>query len=251
MSSMTPVTPPVPTHEELSYPVRVYGGRDGPLSRWLWLVKWLLILPHVVLLIPLWICFFVLSLVALVAIVVTGRYPRSIFDFNVGVLRWNWRVGYYAYNALGTDRYPPFTLAEVPGYPSGLDVEYPERLHRGLALVKWLLAIPQLLIVSVLFSGGIWLSWSAGGDVWSFGGGGVVGVLVLVAAIMLTVTGRYPQPLFDIIVGLNRWGLRVAVYAALMTDRYPPFRLDVGSDDPAVPTAASAEPEVPTATTSG
>src|SRR5947208_2343282 len=129
MSSMNPAMPHVPTHEDLSYPVRVHAGRNGPLSRWLWLVKWLLILPHVLLLIPLWIGFLLLSLVALVAIVVTGRYPRSIFDFNVGVLRWTWRVSYYAYNVLGTDRYPPFTLAEVPGYPAGLDVEYPERRH--------------------------------------------------------------------------------------------------------------------------
>jgi hypothetical protein len=251
MSSTTPVTPHVPTHEDRSYPIRVHAGRDGPLSRWLWLVKWLLILPHALLLIPLWIGFFLLSLVALVAIVVTGRYPRSIFDFNVGVLRWSWRVGYYAYNALGTDRYPPFTLAEVPGYPAGLEVEYPGRLHRGLVLVKWLLAIPHLLILAILFSGGAWLSWSAGGDVWSLGGGGVVGVLVLVAAIMLAVTGQYPQPLFDIIVGLNRWGLRVAAYTALMTDRYPPFRLDVGSDDPGVSTAVSGEPDVRTATSGG
>jgi hypothetical protein len=251
MSSMTPATPHVPAHEDLSYPVRVNAGRDGPLSRWLWLVKWLLIVPHVLLLIPLWIGFLLLTLVALVAIVVTGRYPRSIFDFNVGVLRWNWRVGYYAYNALGTDRYPPFTLAEVPGYPAGLDVEYPERLHRGLVLVKWLLAVPHLLIVGILFSGGAWLSWTAGSDVWSFGGGGVVGVLVLVAAIMLAVTGQYPPTLFDFIVGLNRWGLRVAAYIALMTDRYPPFRLDVGGEDPGVRAVASGEADVRTATTSG
>jgi hypothetical protein len=74
------------------YPVRAHAGWDGPLSRRLWLVKWLLILPHVLVLIPLWIGFLLLSLVALVAIVVTGRYPRSLFAFNVGVLRWTWRV---------------------------------------------------------------------------------------------------------------------------------------------------------------
>jgi uncharacterized protein DUF4389 len=251
MSSTTPAMPHVPTQEDRSYPVRVHAGRDGPLSRWLWLVKWLLILPHVLVLIPLWIGFILVSLVALVAIVVTGRYPRSLFDFNVGVLRWSWRVGYYGYDALGTDHYPPFTLAEVPGYPAGLAVDYPERLHRGLVLVKWLLAVPHLLIVGIFFSGGAWLSWSAGDDVWSFGGGGVVGALVLVAAIMLAVTGRYPQPLFDIIVGLNRWGLRVAAYTALMTDRYPPFRLDVGGDDPGVPIVANGDPEAHVAATRG
>ncbi len=251
MSSTAPFIPHVPTPEDRSYPVRVYAGRDGPLSRWMWLVKWLLIVPHALVLIPLWIGFLLLSVVALVAIVVTGRYPRSIFDFNVGVLRWSWRVGYYAYNALGTDRYPPFTLAEVPDYPAGLDVEYPARLHRGLALVKWLLAIPHLLILAILFYGGIGLSWSAGAEAWSLGGVGVVGVLVLIAAIMLAITGEYPRPLFDIIVGLNRWALRVAGYAALMTDRYPPFRLDLGGDDPGAPTAPSREPPVRSETSGG
>lgn len=224
-----------------SYPVEIEGRLDPDLSRWQWLVKWLLAIPHYVALIFLIVAFLVMTVVAWFAILFTGRYPRGIFDFNVGVMRWAWRVGFYSYSALGTDQYPPFTLKEAD-YPANFDVEYPGELSRGLALVKWwLLAIPHYLIVAVFTSGIVWAVTDTQGT--SNGaletGGGLIGLLVLIAAIALLFTGRYPRGLFDLVMGLNRWCYRVWAYAALMTDEYPPFRLDTGG----VETRQSAGPE--------
>ncbi len=216
------------------YPVRLEGRTDPDLTRWQWLFKWILAIPHLIALFFLWIAFGVLTVVAFFAIVFTGRYPKSIFDFNVGVMRWTWRVGFYSYSVLGTDQYPPFTLAQSD-YPAEFDVAYPEHLSRGLALVKWwLLAIPHYLIVGVFTSGLVW--WAAeldaGSDAVLQIGGGLIGILVLIAGFALLFVGRYPTGLFDLIMGLNRWVYRVWAYAALMTDEYPPFRLDAGGSEP-------------------
>jgi len=206
-----------------SYPVRVEATLDAPLSRWLWLVKWFLAIPHYIVLAFLWIAYVVLSFVAVIAILFTGRYPESIFTFNVGVLRWTWRVQYYTFGALATDHYPPFTLAEVSDYPAHLEVAYPGQLSRGLALVKWwLLAIPHYIVIAFFLGGGVYAGWHFGG---------LISVVALIAAVALAFTGTYPRTLFDFVIGMNRWVLRVVAYASLMTDKYPPFRLDMGGKD--------------------
>jgi len=187
---------------------------------------------------------FVMTVVAWFAILFTGRYPRSIFDFNVAVVRWTWRVSFYALSAFGTDRYPPFTLRRAPDYPADFEVDYPEQLSRGLVLVKsWLLAIPHLVVVGVL-AGGWGIGWTGGAR--AAGGTGLIGILAIVAAVVLLFRGRYPLPLFDFIMGLNRWCYRVLAYVALMRDEYPPFRLDQGGSDPgAHPSAPPATPQRP------
>ena len=234
-----------------NYPVQVRARLDEPLSRWLWLVKWLLAIPHYIVLFFLWIAFFVVTVIAFFAILFTGRYPRALFGFNLGVLRWSWRVGYYTYSALGTDRYPPFSLDEEPDYPATLDVAYPERLSRGLVLVKWwLLAIPQYAIVAVFAGGAAYTATSASGNSWQGDtlSGGLIGLLVFFAAVALLFVGRYPRGLYDFIMGMNRWVLRVVAYAALMTDAYPPFRLDQGGDS--VPAAPAPDDLTPAAAAS-
>ena len=198
--------------ETTDYQVRIRGEFSDPPGRGLWLIKWLLLIPHYFILVFLTFIFFVLSVVAFFAILIGGKYPREIFDFNVGVLRWTWRVGFYGYQALGTDRYPPFSLERKDDYPADLYIDYPERLSRGLVLVKWwLLVIPHAIIVSI-FQGAEHFA-------------GLVPLLTLVSAVILLFTGTYPRDLFKLIIGMNRWSYRVYAYTALMRDEYPPFRL--------------------------
>ncbi len=231
-----------------AYPVRLDGRLDSPLSRWRWLVKWILIVPHAIVVAFLWMAVMPLTLVAGIWILFTGRYPEPIFDFTVGVIRWTWRIGFYAFSALGTDRYPPFSLEPDDSFPAAFAVDYPPRLSRGLVLVKWwLLAIPQYLIVALFMGGGIGFSsrWSTN---WScVVGGGVIGILVCAAGVMLLFTGSYPQAVFDLVMGLNRWCYRVLAYVLLLRDEYPPFRLDTGGVDPGniAPSSVTPPPSEP------
>jgi hypothetical protein len=191
------------TTESKPYPVTLKGELTVPPGRWLWLFKWLLLVPHFIILYFLGIAAFVLMVIAFFSILFTGKYPRSMFDFVTGVMRWSWRVSFYSYSALGTDKYPPLSLDSAPNYPADLAIEYPEKLNNGLVLVKWLLAFPHWIIL------------------WLFGY--IQPLLILVSAIVLLFTGKYLPELFKIIMGMNRWIYRVYIYIE-MTDIYPPFK---------------------------
>ncbi len=198
-----------------SYPVTIRGDLKEPISRWLFLVKWILVIPHLIVLVFLAIGMAISVIISFFAILFTGKYPRGLFDFNVGVMRWGWRIGFYSYEALGTDKYPPFSLDKDDSYPADLDVAYPEKLNNLLVLVKWILSIPHLIILSFLQGG----SWSG------MRYGGLQTILVLISAIVNLFTGKYPKDLFKFTMGINHWANRVCGYVLLMTDKYPPFKL--------------------------
>jgi hypothetical protein len=191
-------------------PVRVRSDIDAP-SRRLWLVKWcVLAVPHYPILIGLYLLYPLVTIAAGVAILFTGRYPRRLFDFNVGVLRWSWRLMNYRFPMNSTDKYPPFTLASVPEYPADLEVDYPESLkNRAVLLQRWLLGLPQII-----------LCWSLEP---------FLQTLCVLNAVWLLCIGTINQGMFDLLMGIVRWRYRVAVYVSLMRDEYPPFRMDLGS----------------------
>lgn len=190
--------------------VRVRGTIDVP-SRWLWLFKWcVLAVPHYPILIGLYLVYPFSTLAAGVAILCTGRYPRPLFDFNVGVLRWSWRVMNYRFPMNTTDRYPPFSLKADHDYPGDLDVDYPEKLVNWAVLVKWwLLALPQIIMCWAMEP--------------------LLQVLCVISAVRLLARGTVSEDMFDLLMGMVRWRYRVAAYVSLMSDEYPPFRLDLGS----------------------
>jgi hypothetical protein len=204
-----------------SSPVTLKADLSKPPSRALWLVKWLLLVPHWIVLALLWVAYIIVGIVAFFAILFTARFPRKLFNFNAGVLRWTWRVGFYGYWILGTDEYPPFSLKTVEGYPADLEIEYPERLSRGLIFVKWLLAVPHYLCLTPLMG---WGTWHYTSDT-KAPVIGLIFILMVIIAFVLLFTKKYNKDIFKLNTGIVRWLFRVLAYIGLMTDQYPPFKL--------------------------
>jgi len=185
------------------YPVQYDVEYPQELSRWLIFVKWLLAIPHYIILYVLNIVVGIVTLIAFLAILFTKRYPKEFFEFAVHYHRWNNNVT--SYFMLMRDEYPPFSWE--PGlYPVNVEFDYPEELSRWIIFVKWLLAIPHYLIL-ILLGIGLYVVW-------------------FIAFFAILFTKKYPESLFRYSVGVLRWSLRVNAYVYLMRDEYPPFSLE-------------------------
>jgi hypothetical protein len=198
-SGAEPVPGAYPLHYTVPYPEK--------LSRLLIFVKWLLAIPHFIIVAALGYAAAAVTVVAFFAILFTGRYPRGLFNLVVGINRWSANVTAYTY--LFRDEYPPFSLD--PGrYPVDYDVPYPDRLSRWLIWVKWLLVIPHQVVVGLLSIVGFFFGF--------------------IAWFAILFTGRYPRGLFNFNVGLQRWILRIGAYSGLLRDEFPPYskRADAG-----------------------
>ncbi|HLC28841.1 MAG TPA: DUF4389 domain-containing protein [Dehalococcoidia bacterium] len=186
--------PDYPLHFDVEYP--------EALNRWLVLVKWLLVIPHLLVLWALGLVASIIVFIAFFAILFTRKFPQGLFEFVANYFRWSLNVS--VYYSLMRDEYPPFSW-DAGQYPVTLEVDYAQELNRWLPLIKWLLIIPHFLVLLVL--------------------GIVVSVIWIIAFFVILFTKRYPRGLFDFVAGFFRWAYRVNVYYYLMRDEYPPFSL--------------------------
>lgn len=182
------------------YPVRFDVEYPDELSRLLIFIKFLLAIPHLLILYALSGVLSVITIIAFFAILFTKKYPQGLFNIAVGVMRWQANV--YAYILLLRDDYPPFTW-EADEYPLTLEIEYPDTLNRWLPLIKWLLIIPNMIVFMIVAI--------------------VAYFLLFIAWFAILFTGKFPRGMFDFVVGTMRWSLRLNAYTYLLRDEYPPF----------------------------
>jgi len=194
MSTALAASADYPVHLEIDHPE---GG-----NRFMILIRWLLALPHAAIVYVLSSLSSVIILIAFFAILFTRRYPEGLFNIAVGIQRWSQNMWAYV---LFHDRYPPFSFEEGQYPPVRYSVDRREEYNRWLPLVKWLLAIPHYIVLSLLYIAAFFVY------LWTI--------------IVVLVTGRYPEGAFNFLVGVARWGARVTAYVGLMVDEYPPFSM--------------------------
>lgn len=187
--------------ENPDYPVQLDVEYPEHLSRLLIFVKGLLAIPHFVVLTVLGIGALIAVVISWFAVLATGRYPESLFNYVVGVMRWGARVGAYTY--LLTDTYPPFTLDDVADYPIHLRIDYPQQIARWRPLLNWLLAIPVGIAMYLILAAGI--------------------VALIIGWFAILITGKFPEALFNAVVVMLRWTVRLNAFQYFMTEAYPPF----------------------------
>ena len=181
----------------VDYPVRFEADYPESPSRLLALlgvifwIKELLLIPHIIVLFFIGIASFIAVYIGYWAVLITGSYPMSLFNFVAGVQRWSTRTDSWMNGV--ADRYPPFALGESD-YPARFEVDYPELSSRGLAvlgvifLIKWILLLPHLIILSFLSMASA--------------------VVVYISYWAVLITGRYPRGLFNFVTGVQRWTYR-------------------------------------------
>jgi hypothetical protein len=199
---MSEMMEPVGQAAAPGYPLRYDVEYQEGHSRLLIFVKWLLAIPHFVILYLLGLIAYIITIIAFFSILFTQKYPRGMFNYMVGYQRWYANLA--AYILLLRDEYPPFNW-EAGGYPVTYEVDYPETLNRWAPLYKWLIIIPNLIVMAIVFI--------------------VAYVLVLVAWLAILFTGKLPRGIHDFVVGALRWSYRINVYIYLMRDEYPPFSM--------------------------
>lgn len=196
-------------------------------------MKWFLLIPHLIVLGFFWSAFVVLTVVAFLTQLRGGRYPRGSSTSISAYCAGRGASTSTATGALGTDRYPAVHARGVSGLSRSLEIDYPEEQATGRELLSaWVAGIPQYVLAGIL-GGGVGVAWAAEHSIFT----GLTGVLVFLAAVSLAVNGAYPRRLFDYVIDLNRWIIRVVAYGALMTTAYPPFLLDKGGREPTRATA--------------
>jgi hypothetical protein len=199
-----PPPPPAPAGGA-DYPVRLEIDHQPEYTRFMPLIKWLLLIPHYIVLVLLAIGALFAIVISWFAVVFTRTYPRGLFDYVVGVHRWGYRVGAYLF--LMTDRYPPFSLQDDPAQPVRFKIDYPEQgVDRWRPIVQWLLAIPYVLVATILFY--------------------LAEILAFFAFFTILFTKKFPEGMFKIVLVAFRWQARGNAYSYWMTTKYPPFVWD-------------------------